>query len=63
MPLRIKAAKSEKVRGRLQRKRVDQAVSMNLAGGAWGNEREVGMLPLILTVLSRDYSTPYYNPY
>ena len=23
----------------------------------------LGMFPLILTVLSRDYSTPYYSPY
>ena len=23
----------------------------------------VGMFPLILSVLNRDYSTPYYSPY
>ena len=27
------------------------------------NPKPGGMFPLILTVLSRDYSTPYYSPY
>ena len=34
-----------------------------LAAGRFPECPKLGMFPRVLTVLHRDYSTPYYNPY